>query len=60
MKNKKIASSGTKEGLEKLLNEFFYSTTFRIEGKEVFNSKGKVEVVKVDEKKCRFIASYIN
>ncbi len=58
MKNNKIASSGTKQGLEKLLNEFFYSTTFRIEGTEVFNKNGKVNTVIVAEKKGRFIASY--
>lgn len=60
MRNKKIASSGTVEGLVKLLNQFYYTTTIKIEGCYVYNSKGLIPSVVVTENKGRFTASFSN
>lgn len=54
----KIASSGTIEGLEKLLNQYFYSTTFKVnsESLEVSNKNGVLPHLKVIYKKGRYTA----
>ena len=59
MKQQKIASSGTVEGLVKLLNQFYYTTTIEIKGCNVYNSKGLISSVVVTEKKGRYIASFV-
>jgi hypothetical protein len=53
----KICTSPTKEGIIKLINEYYYSTTFTVnfETGEVSNSKGIVKDAKVQYKKGRYI-----
>ena len=50
----KIASSGTIEGLQKLINEFYYSTTCYIENMKVYNKNGIIENSLVDLKKNKY------
>ena len=47
----KIASSASLEGLVKLLKEYFYSDSIRIDGDKVLNSKGEIAGFKVEFKK---------
>jgi len=56
----KIASSPTKEGIVKLINQFYYTSTCAVNFKtgEVSNSKGIIESVKVEFKKHRYILSF--
>lgn len=56
----KIAQSGTKEGLIKMLNKFYYSTSFTVDFETgiVSNSKGVVKGVIVKTLKRKFIAQY--
>lgn len=53
----KIASSGTKEGIIKLINEFYFSNTFTVnfDNGEVTNSKGVVKHAKVILSKGKYI-----
>ena len=53
---KLIASAGTIEQLEKMINQYFYSTSYKIDGEQVTNTKtGKtLENYRVIEKKKRF------
>ena len=53
---KLIASSGSLQGLEKLLNEFYYLSTYKIsENFEITNSKGIFfDKVFVKQKKNRY------
>jgi hypothetical protein len=54
----KIASAPTIERLTKLINEFYYSTTYSItEDLKIFNSKGKFEAGKVEKKANKYIYS---
>lgn len=57
MKNTVFATSPTKEGIVKCLNQFYYSTTFTFNAStgEIFNSKGLVNGVEVVYKKGRYI-----
>lgn len=55
----KIASSRTIEGLEKLINEFYYSTTFKITDNKVYNKNGLVESGRITKKKGRIIYSVL-
>lgn len=59
MESTKIASAGSVEALEKLINEYHYSTTFRIEDNKVYNSKGLFEKGLITTKKNKFIYSII-
>ena len=52
---KKLATASTIENLEKLINHYFYSTTCKIEGSNVVNSKGIVKGFEVVNKKQRYI-----
>jgi hypothetical protein len=38
---KLIASAGTIEQLEKLINRYFYSTSYKIDGEQVTNAKNR-------------------
>ena len=55
----KQASSPTKEGIERLINEFYYSTSYRVIGHigsmNVYNSKGLFEKAVVQYKNNRFV-----
>ena len=53
----KIASSPTKEGIVKMINQYYYSSTFTVnfETGEVSNSKGILSGAKVEFKKGRYI-----
>lgn len=53
---KLIASAGTIEQLEKLINQYFFSTSYKIDGKQVTNAKtGKtLDGYKVTAKKSRY------
>jgi len=52
---KKLATASTIENLEKLINQYFYSTNCKIEGSNVVNSKGVIKGFEVVNKKQRFI-----
>ena len=39
-KGKLLVSASTTEGVEKLLNNYYYSTSYKIEGENVVNWKG--------------------
>lgn len=53
----KIASAPTKDRLQKLINEFFYSSTHVIsEDNKVYNAKGLTNV-KIEKKGERLVAS---
>lgn len=54
----KIASSPNIEGLIKLLNQFYYTNTIRIENNMVYNSKGLIKSVAIKERKGRLIAYF--
>jgi hypothetical protein len=57
MKNQtKIASSPTIAGLEKLLNQHYYSTTYKIDENtlKITNSKGVFDGLKVVKSKNRY------
>lgn len=60
MEGTKIASAGSIEALEKLINEYHYSTSFRIENNKVYNSKGLFEKGIITVKKNKFIYSITN
>lgn len=51
-----IASAGTIEQLEKLINQYFFSTSYKIDGEQVTNTKtGKtLDGYKVATKKSRY------
>lgn len=53
---KLIASAGTIEQLEKLINQYFFSTSYKINGEKVTNAKtGKtLDGYKVTVKKSRY------
>lgn len=53
---KLIASAGTIEQLETLINRYFYSTSYKIDGEQVTNAKtGKtLDGYKVTAKKSRY------
>ena len=53
---KLIASAGTIEQLEKLINQYFFSTSYKIDGEKVTNTKtGKtLDAYKVTAKKSRY------
>jgi hypothetical protein len=56
MTNKTIASSPSIEGLTKLLNSYFYSTTYQIHPDlSITNSKGVFDKLKVTQKKGRYL-----
>lgn len=57
---KPIASSRSVEGLQKLLNEYFYSTTYRIDPDtlKVSNAVGPCPNIIVTEYKNRFKAMW--
>ena len=55
MKNKIIASSNTLEGLEILLNKYYYSTTYKIHTDlTITNSKGIFDRVFIKQIKNRY------
>ena len=55
-KNKKLASSPTIVGLEKLLNQYFYSTSYKIyPDLTVCNSKGVYNGVEVKKEKSKYV-----
>lgn len=53
---KLIASAGTIEQLETMINQYFYSTSYKIDGERVTNTKtGKtLDGYKVTAKKARY------
>jgi hypothetical protein len=53
---KLIASAGTIEQLETIINQYFYSTSYKIDGEQVTNTKtGKqLDGYKVIAKKSRY------
>lgn len=53
---KLIVSAGTVEQLEKMINQYFYSTSYKIDGERVTNTKtGKtLDGYKVTVKKSRY------
>lgn len=55
MKITTVASSPTLEGITKLMNRYFYTTSIRIDGESIFNSIGKIEGYIVIQKKGRYI-----
>jgi hypothetical protein len=61
--NKKLATSKTKEGIEKLINEYFYSTSFIVKetaGKYFVESKkGLLQGYLVEFLKGEFIFSEV-
>lgn len=56
----KICSSGSLEGLLKMINKYFYSSTYRIENGVLYNSKGIYTGGEITEKKGRFIFYQFN
>lgn len=56
----KVGSSPTLEGAEKLINEFYYSTTYRITDGIVYNSKGVCDNIQIKKKKNRFYITVAN
>ena len=50
---KLIASAPTIERLEKLINAFYYSTTCKVDGDQVHNSRGPIPGATVETKKGR-------
>ncbi len=53
---RKLASSPTIEGAEKLLNQYFYSTSYKIsEDLKVSNNKGIYEKVIIKKLKGRYV-----
>lgn len=59
IKPMKLASAPTIAELEKCINKFFYSTSYRIEDKKVYNSKGYFPKAIITYKKNRFIFSML-
>lgn len=51
----KIATAPTLERIEKLINQFYMSTTCKVINGKVFNSKGEVNGVEVVKVKNRFV-----
>ena len=51
-----IASAGTAEQLEKIINQYFFSTSYKIDGENVISTKtGKtLDGYKITVKKSRF------
>lgn len=56
----KVASSATTEGLERLINEYFYSTTYKIINGQVYNSKGLFDKMYIEYKKGCYTAFIYN
>jgi len=56
----KICSSPTIEGLTKLINEYYYSTTCYIENMQVFNRNGLIKNGIVKQAKGKYIYYTIN
>ena len=55
----KIASSPTIEGLEAMLNKYFYSTSYKIDANLIVtNNKGVYDGIIISHKKGRYIASH--
>lgn len=55
MKEKLLANSGTKEGLEKMINQYFYSTNYKIDDNlQVIGFKGVLSGYRVEFKKNKF------
>ena len=52
----KIASSASAEDLAKLLNQYFYSSTYTIENNAVFRKGVPYPEIKIESKKGRLIA----
>jgi len=54
--DKKIASSGSLQGLENLLNKYYYSSTYKIsENFVITNSKGVWDKIFVKKEKNKFV-----
>ena len=49
-----IGSAGSQESLEKLINAYFYSTTYRIEDGKLYSNKGLFERGRIEQKKGRW------
>jgi len=54
MKNKLLATSSTKEGIEKLINQYFYSTSYTIQDDKITGKKGILSGYSVELKKNKF------
>ncbi len=54
MKNKLLASSSTKEGIEKLINQYFYSTSYTLQENQIVGKKGILSGFVVEFKKNKF------
>jgi len=55
IKGTKIASSGSIAGLEKLLNQYYYSSTYKIlPDLSIRNSKGIFDKIFIEKKKNRY------
>ena len=53
---KKLASSGTKEGIEKMINQYFYSTSYKLdEDLNIFGKKGILQDFKVEFKRNKYV-----
>jgi hypothetical protein len=56
MKLQKIASSATLKGLEKILNQYFYSTSYQIfPDLTITNSRGVYDKVLVKKEKSKYV-----
>ena len=52
----KLAQSGTKEGIEKMINQYFYSTSYKVdEDLNIVGKKGILENFKVEFKRNKYI-----
>ena len=56
----KICSSPTLDGLEKLINQHYYSTTCYILNFEVFNKNGRIANGIVKQQKGKYIYYTVN
>lgn len=54
----KVASSGSKAGLEKVLQQFYMSPSIRIEGNAAYNSKGIISSLKLANKGSKWFAYF--
>jgi len=54
MKHNVLATSGTIDGLTKLINDFYFSTTCYIQDGRVYNKNGLVPSVEVVKVKSRY------
>jgi hypothetical protein len=49
-----LASSSSQEGIIECISKFFYSKSIKLDGEDVHNAKGKINGVRVIQKKGRY------